>query len=236
MAIVLQVSDTHLRAHDEGGPTSPSSCVAAALAAARAAGVEPDLIVHTGDLADDGTVAACEGFARLLPSGGPPVLAVAGNHDLPDALAAVFGAAGPVTLGAWRVVPLTTWLSGEIHGALDVPAALALLDEAPDRPTLAVMHHPPDSPSTNPMFGVVGAEAFLAALATRPWVRALATGHLHQDFDRVAGGVRVVGAPSTFYAMEHDGERWRGAADGAVGTRVWELGDDGSFRHRVVPR
>src|SRR5688572_15314248 len=59
------IADTHLR----GGRPIPEQCAAIAR--------ECDVILHAGDIAD---AAALDAFAAL----GPPLIAVAGNVDLPE--------------------------------------------------------------------------------------------------------------------------------------------------------
>lgn len=47
------------------------------------------------------------------------VEAIAGNHDLPEPLAAVFGDVADVNLDVWRVVAIDSTIPGEIHGSVD---------------------------------------------------------------------------------------------------------------------
>ena len=65
MTRLAVIADTHLR----GGRAIPARCVEIAR--------ECDLILHAGDIAD---LAALDAFAAL----GPPLIAVAGNVDLPE--------------------------------------------------------------------------------------------------------------------------------------------------------
>jgi 3',5'-cyclic AMP phosphodiesterase CpdA len=74
-ARLLHVSDLHVGTHEE-----PE--VEEALARL-VAGLEPQLVVASGDLAHRGRPGQLERAAELLRSLGPPVLAVPGNHDLP---------------------------------------------------------------------------------------------------------------------------------------------------------
>lgn len=230
---LLQISDTHLRvdpsfSHRVLG--SPDEQLHRSLAAVD---LSPDLVVLSGDLADDGSV---EGLLRLrtaIERFDAPVLAVAGNHDRQASVDEVFGPMGPIELGGWRIVPVPTLVEGRDDGRVDATTAAALLDD--DRlPTVVVMHHPPCSNSTHPIFVLEGAETFIDALAARPHVRLILSGHLHEVFELPAGHSTVLGAPSAYYAMHHDGPAFRPVFDEPVGVRIIELGDDGSFAHRVV--
>jgi 3',5'-cyclic-AMP phosphodiesterase len=235
MAVVLQISDTHLRA-EPNTPVDedPDASLLATIHAVR--DVHADLVLLTGDLADDGSVAALERVRAVADDFSSPMLAIGGNHDDVDNVRTVFGAADTVEVGTWRVVGVDSVIPGEIHGAVDVEELTGRLDRLDDRPTLIAIHHPPRSPSTNPMFRLIGAEQMLSALRARPHVRAVASGHLHEAFDRTDGPLQLYGAPSTYYAIQHAGDAYAQAEDGIVGAQVLTLGDDGSISCKRVHR
>ena len=228
MATVLQISDTHLRAAPHTpADRDPDASLSATIDAVR--DVHADLVLLTGDLADDGSLAALERLRTSVGHLSPAILAVAGNHDDLDNVHSVFGTVDTIEVGRWRVLAVDSMIAGQDHGAVDVEQLTQRLDRVDDRPTLIAIHHPPRSPSTNPMFGLIGADPLLAALRDRPHVRAIASGHLHEVFDRSEGGLQICGGPSSYYAIEHIGDDYRLFADGLVGAQVLTLGDDGSF-------
>jgi 3',5'-cyclic-AMP phosphodiesterase len=238
-ATVLQLSDTHLRARPgivDSRRDSPDAALTATVNAVQIVGARPDLVVLTGDLADDGSKAALLRLRTELSVFACPVLALAGNHDHPAAVTDVFGSAAPIEIAGWRVLPLDTAVPGREDGEIEAAEVLRRLDELSGMPTMLVMHHPPDSPSTHPIFGLVGGSALLDGLRTRPHVRLVATGHLHQSFDRADGQLTIVGAPSTWFALDHEAPHYRLVTDGVVGARVWTLAPDGTASHRVVSR
>jgi Icc protein len=235
-ATVLQLSDTHFTEHARGrvNGVDPAARLTAVLEAWVATGEHADLVVHTGDIADDGSVGACRRVAAALGTLGAPLLAVAGNHDMGEAVTAVFGAT-VAEVGTWRVVGLASEWPGRTEGALDAPGALALLDGLDDRPTVLAVHHPPQGPSTHRWFQLHGAGELLDGLAARPQVRAVISGHLHEAFDFVGpGGLALLGGPSTLYALHHEGERWARSDVAPTGARVLRLGDDGTLDTDVV--
>ncbi len=235
MATVLQISDTHLRAEpNTPADRDPDAGLAASIDAVL--GIDADLVLLTGDLADDGSLEALSRLRDLVAVFSAPVLAVAGNHDSLDTVHALFGAPGEAEVGAWRVVAVESLIPGEIHGAIDVDDLARRLDELDDRPTVIAIHHPPRSPSTHPWFRLIGAESMLAELRRRPNVRAVVSGHLHEAFRFADGGLELCGAPSTHYAIEHRGDDYRVLDDGIVGAQVLTLGDDGSFACVPVAR
>jgi Icc protein len=235
MAIVVQISDSHLRA-EPNTPVdeNPDASLLATLDAVR--DVHADLVLLTGDLADDGSLAALDRVRAVADEFSSPILAVGGNHDDVDNVRTVFGAADTVEVGAWRVVGVESLIPGEIHGAVDVEELSDRLDRLDDRPTLIAIHHPPRSPSTHPMFQLIGAEQMVSALRARPHVRAVVSGHLHEAFDRADGPLQLYGAPSSYYAIQHAGDAYEMVEDGIVGAQVLTLGDDGSISCKRVHR
>ncbi|MBK5332733.1 MAG: metallophosphoesterase [Ilumatobacteraceae bacterium] len=235
MATVLQISDTHLRAAPHTpADMDPDESLLATIDAVR--GVRADLVLLTGDLADDGSLAALQRLRAVVDDLSTPLLAVAGNHDDLDNVRRMFGIADTIEVGRWRVMGVESIIPGQDHGSVDVEKLIERLDRLDDRPTLMAIHHPPRSPSTNPLFQLIGADALLAALRDRPHVRAIVSGHLHEVFDRREGDLRIYGGPSSWYAIEHIGDDYRMFTDGLVGAQVLTLGDDGSFACNRVSR
>lgn len=234
---VLQLSDTHLTA-DPGGPVSgadPDQRLATVLNAWLSLGQRADLVVISGDDADDGSAAAYARLAQALTPLAAPILALSGNHDVPAGVVAAFGPATMAEIGAWRIVGLDSSRPGQVHGTVDVPAALAAVDAFDDRPTVVGIHHPPLSRSTHPWFRLDGSAGLLAGLGARSHVRAVISGHVHDLFDfEGAGGLALLGCPSTLGALAHAGSHYEHRADGITGARVLHLHDDGTFGSTIV--
>jgi 3',5'-cyclic-AMP phosphodiesterase len=235
MATVVQISDTHLRARpNTPADNDPDASLLASIDAVRH--IDADLVLLTGDLSDDGSLAALRRVGDMVGVLSAPVLAVAGNHDDVDNMRAVFGSADTVEVGSWRVLAVPSVIPGQEHGSVDVDALTRRLDAVDERPTVVAIHHPPRSPSTHPWFRLIGAEQMLAALGVRPHVRAVVSGHLHEAFHTRQGGLELYGAPSSYYAIVHTGDDYRLVDDGLVGTQVLTLGDDGAFSCERVAR
>lgn len=236
MVGVVQLSDTHLVRDepDPGDATSPDACVRRTVAAL--GDRRPDLVLLTGDLTNDGSVEACRRLRALVEPLGARILATPGNHDLPGPVTDVFGRADTMELGAWRIVMVDTTIAGHDDGQVDAETFGSRLDAVDSRPTLVALHHPPVSPSTHGMFRLAGATELLEACAARPHVRYIVSGHLHEAFERSAGDVTIVGCPSSWFAIVHEGDTYRLVPDGLVGATVLELGDDGTLTWERVRR
>lgn len=237
MAVVLQLSDIHL-ADAPGGLVAGRDAdaqLAAVLGAWERLGEQADLVVLTGDNTDGAVPEAYARLAARLRVLDAPVLAVPGNHDVAGRVADAFGGEAVAEIGAWRVVGLDSARPGQVHGEVDVPAAMRLLDGLDDRPTVVAIHHPPVTPSTHEWFQLDGAAELLAGLRRRPHVRIVVSGHVHSAFEvDGARGLAFLGCPSTLVAIEHEGARYEIAPEGVTGARVLHLEDDGSFSSTVL--
>ncbi|NDF65908.1 MAG: phosphodiesterase, partial [Betaproteobacteria bacterium] len=119
---------------------------------------QPDVVIISGDLVDAGSVVEYQRLAVLLQRLPMPVLMVPGNHDDREHMRLVFrDHPGIETTGFWqfalqfdpwpvRIIGVDTVMAG-ISGGRLCAERLSWLDtvlaQAPDTPTLVVMHHPP---------------------------------------------------------------------------------------------
>ncbi|NYJ73116.1 metallophosphoesterase family protein [Allobranchiibius huperziae] len=231
MARLLHLSDTHLLGPGSTSPhpdIDPEDRLIAVLSAATAEGPF-DAVVVTGDISDDGSGDAVRRVHDLVRPLAPIVVAVPGNHDDTDVVAQVFGTA-LVRVGAWTIRGAATNVPGEVAGRAD--PVLDLLGEC-DGPTVVLMHHPVRSRSAHPWFTLRGAAALEQRLRDHRTPMILLSGHLHQPYEDTVGGVRLYGAPATFYGIAHDGEEWtpHGAPTGAL---IVDLGEDGTSSARLI--
>jgi Icc protein len=234
---VLQLSDTHLtrttgqRVYDR----DPDERVAKVLLAWQGTGEQADIVLLTGDLADDGSAAACERLALAIAGLSVPILALPGNHDDPAVVAATWGGVDVAEVDGWRIITADTTIPGQIHGAVDVPDVLARLDALDARPTVVAVHHPPLSRSTGDQFRLDGAAELLDGLAARPQVRAVVGGHLHDAVDlQGPRELPVLLCPSTLMGIVHDGDQMQIDPGAPRGARVLHLADDGTLTSRVL--
>mgnify|MGYP001281228887 CR=1 FL=1 len=223
---VLHLSDTHLHA-PESTTHHPEIDAAGRLdtvvAAAGDAG-PVDAIALTGDICDDGSRVGAQAVHDRLTAAYPnvPIVAVPGNHDRTAVVTSVFGMP-PARLGAWRVVTAATNSWGRIEGsAKPVVAALDAVGAVPTEPLLLLMHHPLRSRSTHEWFVLRHGPALADRLAALAGPVVILSGHTHEAFVAHEGSVWHVGAPSTYYAISHDGPNWTFAPHGA-GAQVLDL-------------
>lgn len=194
-----------------------------------------DLVLHTGDLSDDGdpkSVAAClDQLGRL----GAPLLATPGNHDDPAVLGEAMGAdvagAQVRTVGPWTVIGLCSARPGQEHGTIgdDQLAELHRALAAAAGPVALALHHPPVTPCPDPDCQLTDADELMALARRHGAVRAVLTGHLHLADAHHEHGIDFLLGPSTCLQLDHVHPlAENNLAPTPLGARVVELGADGS--------
>lgn len=245
----MQITDTHLSGDEHASMRGIATLPAlrAVLAKAAEAIAAADAVLVTGDVVQDDP-GGYRHFREVLGALGRPVLVLPGNHDDPAALRdalwghPAFQFGGHLDVGGWRIVLLDSVVPGEVWGRLD-PAALAALDhclgEAPDRHALVCLHHHP-VPMSSAWLDEIGLrepEDFLAVLRRHPQARGVVWGHVHQAFDALRDGIRLLATPSTCvqfrprvddFAIDHRPPGYRMLAlqaQGGIDTEVAWLDD-----------
>lgn len=154
--LVAQITDIHL-GFDPGNPVEFNrKRFDDTLAAVMALDPAPELLLLTGDLADRGDVASYRDLRAAIEqaNAGFPILMCLGNHDERGNFLSVFAETETCDgfvqyvreTEAVRFIVLDTLEEGRHGGAFCETRAAwlrARLDEAPDRPTVLVLHHPP---------------------------------------------------------------------------------------------
>lgn len=220
--IIAQISDFHFR--DDGrlikDKVDPRAVLEASIAHLAALDPRPDILLVTGDLVNKAPRPAYGPVRAALEGLGIPVYVVPGNHDDRAALRAAFAdwgylpAAGEflhyvVEDHPLRLIGLDTVVPGTYRGRLCAERLAWLeqrLAEAPDRPTLLFMHHPPFRTGIHFMDRAPfeGAAGFAALLERHPQVQRLLCGHLHRPVEARFGGVTASTAPAIAFQMALD--------------------------------
>ena len=219
--LIAQISDTHIKPEGRLAYERVDTawhlgrCVAHLLAL----DPRPDIVLATGDLVDAGLVDEYRLLARLLAPLPMPVYLIPGNHDAREPLREVFAhhhylpRAGflhyAIDEHPLRLIGLDTLVPGQGGGVMDderVRWLNARLAEAPRRPTLIFMHHPPFRTGIDRMDtqGVANADAMGKVIAQHPQVEAIVCGHLHRPIHTRWHGTVVTTAPSPAHQVALD--------------------------------
>ncbi|GAD80654.1 3',5'-cyclic-AMP phosphodiesterase [Vibrio ezurae] len=217
---LLQITDTHLFADDEGCLLSVNTGSSFQAVVEDIAARNPyfDAIVATGDISQDHSIASYERFANGIEKLVKPCYWLPGNHDLKANMGSVFPSTQineveHVFAGEyWQLIMLNSQVEGLPHGYLE-QQQLDLLDEKlsqyPERHTLVLLHHNslPIGSTWLDQHKLQKAEQFWNVLEKHSNVRAVVGGHVHQDFEEEYNGIKVLATPSTciqFKANTHE--------------------------------
>ena len=236
---LTHLTDPHLYGGEgellRGIPTLPS--LEATLAHAQRRDWPPDAVLVTGDLVQDDPAGYAH-FRRVFSALRLPVLCLPGNHDEPEAMrreldCAPFTVGGAVDLGLWRIVLLDSTIAGSAAGRLSAQA-LATLQSAlagtPPRHALVCLHHHPVPMASRWLdrVGLQNADEFFDVIDRHANVRGIVWGHVHQSYDALRNGVRLLATPSTCAQFLPRSEQF--AIDRRPpGYRTLELQADGSI-------
>jgi 3',5'-cyclic-AMP phosphodiesterase len=191
--IIAQISDTHISL-DSARNRETEAALQRAVRHLMNLPVLPDVVIVSGDCTDNGRVEEYERFKALLQPLTMPVYVIPGNHDDRVHLQNVFGTQGSSPLSDFvqyviddypvRLIALDTNLPGKAEGILcheRLSWLEAQLADAPQKPTLLFMHHPPFTTGLNVVdnIGLKKRESFASIVARYSNVECIAAGHVH---------------------------------------------------------
>lgn len=213
--LIAQISDCHVVDPGDAfvGRVDSAAGLRVAVETINALDLQPDLVLGTGDLVNDGTARQYDHLQSVLADLRAPFVPLPGNHDdrselrrrYPDVLPSGspdepvdFVVDGHDVV----VVALDTTIPGRHEGTLR-DTQLVWLDErlaATDRPVLVAQHHPPAPSGVGSMDELCGFDAggrLADVIGKHRHVEAVVCGHLHRSYQhRFAGTIAVV-CPST---------------------------------------
>ena len=240
---VLQLTDPHLMASAKGallGVNTRDSLAAVIDEVLRVQG-QPDLILATGDLAQDASAEAYRYLGQQLATFDCPALWIAGNHDdsaLMNTIAEEFQSRQRQWVqGGWHFVMLDSSVRGKVFGELsagELDFLDSALSERPDLPAMICLHHHPVDIGADWMenIGLMNRDQFWRVIDRHPQVKIVLWGHIHQELQQQRNGVQLLATPSTCIQFA------RGSSKFAVeplgpGYRWFELDPSGGFTTEV---
>ena len=246
---VLQITDPHLLGDADGrllGMKTRES-LDAVLDHIKTHYGQPDVVLATGDISQDGSDASYRFFQDRMAFFECPVFWFAGNHDVIPAMERAIG--GTQSAGrryrrhGWQLIFLDSSVPDQVYGRL-AEYELRLLDkfltEHPDEHALVCLHHHPIEIGATWMnsIGLRDHQAFFEVLERHPQVCGILCGHIHQVVDEETNGRRMLASPSTCIQFRPNssefsvdnlppGYRWlKLHPDGTIETGVERVEDD----------
>ena len=247
---LLQITDTHLFATDEGNLLSVKTADSfnAVVKAILCQQVPFEYILATGDISQDHSTASYLRFAQAIAPLKKTCFWLPGNHDFKPNMRDVFPSAQikaeeHVLLGEhWQLILLDSQVVGVPHGQLS-QEQLVLIDTKlalfPDRYALILLHHHPllVGSAWLDQHNLKGADKFWQVIRQHNNVKGIVCGHVHQDMNVMDNGIRVMATPSTCvqfkpnsddFALDVTSPGWRELelhANGDITTEVKRLPD-----------
>jgi Icc protein len=244
MLRVIQLTDLHLRARltsEVRGVPVWARLRAALTEVDRQA---PDLLVLTGDLADDAKQYSYRELREALHDWGDRIRILPGNHDDREVLRSTFklGRAARTLgfsdrLGGWRLIGVDTVVPRRAKAEFGADQLDWIATELADgrEPVLMFMHHPPVSVNTWWLDRDLAPDVkqFHKIVGATDRVRAIVCGHAHQDVVKRLANTEVIITPSTAFQFKLCSWWPSRINNDRPGLRVFELSND-SFETRVV--
>lgn len=207
---ILQITDTHLFAGKNETLLGVNTYQSyhAVLEAIQREGYPFDLVVGTGDLAQDHSMAGYQHFAQGIEILKKPCSWLPGNHDFQPAMVDILApySVKPnnhLLLGDfWQALLLDSQVYGMPHGELS-DYQLGWLEQAlahdTQRHTLILLHHHPYPSGCIwlDQYSLRNAHILGEVLQGYPLAKTLVCGHIHQELDVIWQGRRVLATPST---------------------------------------
>ncbi len=243
MTRLIQISDLHLLANSTDclGAVNTQQSLEAVLQKVRLQ--QPDLIVMSGDLSQEGSLASYCRLAASVSDFTCPIYWVPGNHDdLENAYVGLTAnhliAGGAALLDGWQIIFLDSTAPGlddGFLGTLDFAHLQRCLTQYPDREAVIVMHHHPvQIDCYMDAIKVINADRFLELLSLFPQIRLVLFGHIHQEFSLLHNGVHFLGAPSTCVQFAPRLAKFAIDTSATPGYRWVELTPEGNFSTGIM--
>ncbi len=220
--LIAQISDTHIRDHLGmfGELVDTSETLKKAVQLLNSLEPQPDVVLVTGDLTDDGTKEQYSLLLEMLSSLNAPLLPLPGNHDERSEFLNAFSSTLPDEIPEnhcsyvidnfpVRLIALDTSLPGQ-HDALfseDHELWLStVLSQEKDKPTLIFTHFPPFETGINFMdlSGLKSADRLEKIIRNNPQVKLVVSGHLHRSIQTSFASTMISVCPSTGNQLKLD--------------------------------
>jgi Icc protein len=236
---LVQITDSHLGERPGGRLLNLDTdhSLQAVLALVREQQPRIDALLATGDISDQGSAAAYRRFHQATRGIGAAQRWLPGNHDDFAVMRATLPGADclqrTLLCGAWQIIMLDSTIAGASGGRLadaELDALRRCLRAQPERHALICAHHHPlavGSAWIDPQ-KIENAETFWRELAAFPQVRAVLSGHVHQEFEGWRGDIRVLASPSTSVQFTPGSDDFR-VDTRKPGYRWFDLRPDGAI-------
>ncbi len=242
---ILQLSDLHILPTPEGNMLGVNtehyflSCLKQAFTER----AHFDLILLTGDLAQEPCAASYRRILAGIEAYNTPCICLPGNHDDYDLMQQVFNTdrincRKQVALDNWQLISLNSQIPGAPGGRLSNEELEflenCLSEKSSHHALIAVHHHCMKTQSSWMDTMIIENSQELLAIADKyPQVKVIINGHIHQVMEIKTPTLRILGAPSTCFQFS-PGSAEFSVDETAPGYRLIDLYADGRVESEVV--
>ncbi|MGR9051317.1 MAG: 3',5'-cyclic-AMP phosphodiesterase [Gammaproteobacteria bacterium] len=240
---ILQISDLHIMPNNGGKMLGINTehYFHSVLQHAHDFHARYDLILVSGDLVQEPLGSSYRRIREHLATYQTECICLPGNHD-EESLMELYLNGGTVNCNKqrmferWQLICLNSRVPEQAGGYLTTDELAFLescLENRPDLFTLIAVHHhcvPAQSDWLDTMI-IANHPKFFDIIRRFPQIKAITTGHIHQEMDLIQGTVRILTTPSTCFQFLPKSHKF--ALDTAMpGYRVLELFPNGDlFTH-----
>ena len=220
--LICQISDLHIKTRGKlsYGVVDTSGMLTRCVKHILTLKQKPDIVIATGDLTDFGRPDEYAHLRELLTPLAMPLYLIPGNHDHRENMVAAFPDHPYLTQNLpfiqyaiedlpMRILAIDTVIADASGGELCEQRLAWLkrtLEEAPDRPTIIIMHHPPFKTFIGHMddSGLANAEGLKAIVRQHLQVERILCGHLHRPIQMRWAGTLASTSPSPAHQVALD--------------------------------
>ena len=219
--LIAQITDLHITL--PGRPlqrrVDTGRYLQKAVAKLQALDPAPNVLLITGDLVESGTPEEYDYLRSLLAPLRLPIFVIPGNHDARDALRQQFLDQRYLPQQGFlhyaiddfpvRMIGLDSVIPRETEGEL-CAVRLAWLDQvlhqAPSKPTIIFMHHPPFATGLEHWdeCGFRNPDELATVVRRHTQIERIVCGHLHRSIQSRFAGTLALTCPSTAHQIEFD--------------------------------
>ena len=241
---ILQISDLHILAESQQTMLglNTEQCFLHVLEKARSELNAIDLLLLTGDLAQNPNPLTYQRILKIVEKQGIPCYCLPGNHDDYTLMQQVFTQSlihcnKQVLLKNWQILNLNSQIIGEEGGELskqELQFLQKILDKTSEHHTLIAIHHHCIASGSQWLdkMQITNSEEFLTLLQQYPQVKAIIHGHIHQQFEATRHNIKIFGTPSSCFQFKPNSQQF--AIDNTpAGYRFIKLYSDGKIESQV---
>ncbi|SFX60350.1 metallophosphoesterase [Marinospirillum alkaliphilum] len=202
--------------------------------------LQPDLLLLTGDLAQDEAAATYQWLYQQLQASGLTWRWLPGNHDAPELMQAWSSSVFHDQTPHWQLLGLDSHWPGQVAGYLSATELERLQQALTDpRPLLVALHHPPIKVNSRWMDAISLDNAsnfwqLVDKLDLKQQLKLLICGHVHQPLSRQQGHTRVLACPSTAAQFTPQQDEFSIDDKALPALRLIRLNTRGCFSSRLI--